>query len=275
MLKFISTVKWTFLSAGFLTAAGSHAATLTAVPMQGGMVMPMLTYHTDDGRIHVMLTNTVPVLTPLLVSNPQDNFNPADPWFGALDPSARGAAFSRRYGFMWDSGMSDPLPVNTEVWIRKLAGTPGLNVYRYNGNEPKAFEPIFGTAGTTNALAWNLMMFHPCFTAAPGTNALSAAFEVYLVDASTGSEVPDSSTGPFTFNFDNLPDGRPALNLAPKITVGWPTDTTANWVLECAPTPDAVTWMPVTNAPVLLEGRPAVVLDATAGQQYFRMRYVP
>ena len=37
-------------------AAGSgRAATLTAVPMQGGMVMPMVSYHATDGMIHVMM----------------------------------------------------------------------------------------------------------------------------------------------------------------------------------------------------------------------------
>jgi len=48
-------------------AAGSgRAATLTAVPMQGGMVMPMVSYHSSDGMMHVMMPATVPQLTPLL-----------------------------------------------------------------------------------------------------------------------------------------------------------------------------------------------------------------
>jgi hypothetical protein len=265
-----------------LSAAGAalainplNAATLTAVPMQGGMVMPMLMYHADHGHVHVMLTNTVPTLTPLLASNPADSFDPLDPWFAALDPSAQGASFSRRYGFMWDSAMSDPLPANTEVWIRKLSSSPGLNAYRYNGNVPKAFEPVFGTGGTTNALAWNLMMFHPCFTAAPDTNALAATFEVFLVNSLTGQEIAGTSTGAFTFDFTNLPDGRPALTLAPKIAVGWPSGTATNWALETAASPNATIWTAVTNSPVLLEGEPAAVFDTGAGQQYFRMRYVP
>lgn len=265
-----------------LSAAGAallvnplNAATLTTVPMQGGMVMPMLMYHADHGHVHVMMVTDVPALTPLLVNNPADNFDPLDPWFASLDPGAQGASFSRRYGFMWDSAMSDPLPANTEVWIRKLSSSPGLDVYRYNGNVPKAFEPIFGTAGTTNARAWNLMMFHPCFTAAPGTNALAATFEVFLVNSLTGQEIAGSTTGAFTFDFTNLHDGRPALTLAPKIAVGWPSGTTANWVLETAASPRATTWTVVTNTPVLLDGEPAAVLDAGASQQYFRMRYVP
>jgi len=258
-----------------LVPSAVFSATLTSVPMQGGMVMPMVSYNAGTSRIEVMLNPTIPTLTPLLVSNPGDNFDPLDPWFNALDPSAQGASFSKRYGFMWDSAMSDPLPTNTEVWLRQLSHSPGLNVYRDSASAPKAFTPIFGTDGTTNARAWNRMMFHPCFTAAPGTNALTAEFEAFLVNASTGQEIAGSSSGPFTFNFNNQSDGRPALNLAPKIVVGWPATTTANWVLESAPTPNATSWTLVTNTPVALDGQTAVVLDDDAAQQYFRMRHVP
>jgi hypothetical protein len=265
-----------FVLLGLLVCAGtSPAAILTAVPMQGGMVMPMLRYDATASRIQVMLPGTVPTLTPLLVSNPADQFDPADPWFAALDPSAQGASFSRRYGFMWDGALSDPLPANTVVWIRRTFSSPGLGVYRYNGTEPKAFEPVFGTSGSPSALPWNLLMFHPCFTAAPGTNALAAGFEVYLVNTGTGLEIPGSGTGVMTFNFNNLADGRPALTLAPKIAVGWPATTATNWVLESASAINATDWTPVTNAPVLLEGQPAAVLAPAAVQQYFRMRYVP
>lgn len=38
--------------------------------MQGGMVMPMVSYSAADGRVHVMLDPTIPQFTPLLVSNP-------------------------------------------------------------------------------------------------------------------------------------------------------------------------------------------------------------
>ena len=57
----------------------------------------------------------------MLVSNPSDNCDPMDPWFAALDASALSALFSRRYGFMMDV-MSDSLPANTQMWIRKHAG---------------------------------------------------------------------------------------------------------------------------------------------------------
>jgi len=257
-----------------LAAFRSTAATLTNVPMQGGMVMPMVSYHANDGMIHVMMPTTVPQLTPLLISNPADNFDPGDPWFDSVDPSRQGASFSRRYGFVMDA-MSDLLPAGTQMWIRKLSGSPELKSYRYKDTAPKAWQPIFGTDGVTNALFWNGMMFHPAFTAPPSTNNLSATFEVYLLDTTTGLEVPNSSSGPLVFDWTNAPDGRPALNLAQRVVVGWPVNTTTNWVLESAASANATTWTTVTNTPVTVDGQPCVVLEGSATQEYFRMRYIP
>jgi hypothetical protein len=263
------------LSAGLLGLGSISltAGTLTYVPMQGGMVMPMVAYHAEHGHLHVMMTTNVPQLTPSLASHPADGFDPGDPWFDSVDPSRQGAAFSRRYGFMMDN--SDPLPANTQIWIRKLSGSPELKAYRYAQNAPKAWEPIFGTDGVTNALYWNGDMFHPAFTAPPGTNPLTATFEFYLVDTNTGLEVPDSSSGPVVLNWTNVPDGRPTLNLTQRVVIQWPAATTTNWVLEVATTPDATTWTTVTNPPVVVAGQPAVVLDGGAAQQFYRMRYLP
>jgi hypothetical protein len=270
-------MKKSILLAVVLSAAGAFrvsAAIQTQVPMQGSMAMPMVSYHASGGMMMVMMPGAVPQLTPLLVSNPGDSFDPADPWFNALDPSAQGASFSRRYGFVMDT-MTDPLPANTQMWIRKLSGPADLKIYRYSSSVPKALEPIFGTEGTTNALYWNGMMFHPVVAAPPGTNGYTATFEVYLVDTTTGQPVANSSSGALTFNWTNVSDGRPALNLAQKIVVAWPAATTTNWVLEAAATVNAATWNAVTNTQVMVDGQPSVVLDRNADQQYFRMRFVP
>jgi len=257
-----------------LAPAFVQAATLTGVPMQGGMAMPMVSYNAGDSKMHVMMPMEIPQLTPLLVSNPGDNFDPADPWFDALDPSRQGASFSRRYGFVMDA-MSDPLPDNTQMWIRKLSGPADLKIYRYSETTPKALEPIFGTDGVTNALYWNSIMFHPVVAAPPGTNGYTATFEVYLIDTVSGQEVTNSSSGPLVFDWTNLSDGRPALNLALKAMVAWPTGTTTNWVLESASSVNAATWTTVTNSPVVVNGQPCVILNSSSTQQYFRMRYLP
>jgi hypothetical protein len=251
------------------------AATQTTVPMQGGMVMPMIAYNTTSGALSVMMPATIPQLTPLMVSHPDDSFDPANPWFDDLDPSARGYSFSRRYGFVMDVN-SDPLPANTAIWLRKLAGPDDLYCYRYAASPaPGIWEPIFGTAGSSNALAWNLMMFHPAFAALPGTNGFTATFDAYLVDTTTGQEIPDTATPPMLFQFTNLLDGRPALDSGLMVMLGWDASAT-NYVLETAASPAATTWTTVTNQPVTLDGRPAVIFPP--GQSpgaVFRMRKLP
>ncbi len=256
-----------------VSMASASAATLTGVPMQGGMVMPMVAYHAAQGHLAVMLESTVPQLTPLLVSNPGDNFDADDPWYDLLDPSRRGLAFSRRYGFVMDT-MTDPLPADTKIWLRKVSGPLEVGFYRYSASAPKAWEPIFGTAGASNALHWNGMMFHPGVTAPPGTNALTATFEAYLVNTITELEVPDSSSGPFTFNWTVVPDGRPSLDIASKIVIAWPA-TGTNWVLEATDTLASSNWTRVTNAPVLVDGQPAVVLNGSEAKRFFRMSLAP
>jgi hypothetical protein len=256
-----------------LAAGSGRAATLTGVPMQGGMVMPMVSYHSSDGKIHVMMPPEVPQLTPVLVSNPGDSFDPADPWFGALDPSAQGQAFSRRYGFVMD-GNTDPRPAGTQIWIRKLSGSAGLSAYRYQETEPKALQPIFGTEGVTNAMFWNGVMFHPVFAAPPGTNSYSATFEVYLLNTSTGQEVPGSSSGPLVFPWTAIADGRPGLSISMRTVVFWPASATS-WALEGADVLPGGTWTPVTSAPVVLEGQSAVVLEPGDLRKFFRMKLAP
>jgi hypothetical protein len=256
----------------------AHAAVLTGVPMQGGMVMPTISYHAGDGHLHyvIMPPGEIPELRPLLVSNAGDSFNPADPWYDSLDPSRQGLSFSRRYGFdmMPVGGGSDPLPANTELWLRKLSGPPELGFYRYAMSDPKAWEPIFGTSGTTNALYWNGDMFHPGVTAPPGTNPITATFEAVLLNTLTGEEVANSGTGPMVLNFTNVSDGRPALDIGQRIVIFHPTNATG-WMLEGTETLPSGTWTDVTNVPVVLEGQSAVVLEPGDARKFFRMKLAP
>ena len=275
-MKFISSVscRSAALCALLLGAASvSEAVILTNVPMQGGMLMPMITYSNSTGRLQVMMPMTNPQLTPLLVSNPSDNFDPLDPWFSSLDPGAQGQSFSRRYGFVMGAG-SDPLPVGTAMWIRKVSGPPELEAYRYSGNAPKAYAPIFGTAGTSNALYWDGMMFHPTFAAPPGTSTYQAVFQAYLVDTGTLAEIPDTSTPLMTFTFGNVPDGRPALGLGLKFLVQWGAAQT-NWQVEWATSVNATNWTAVTNVPTLVDGQSSVLLPVAEGGKCYRLRRTP
>lgn len=67
----------------------------------------------------------------------------------------------------------------------------------------------------------------------------------------------------------------PTLSIAPKVFVAWPSGTANNWVLESASPINATNWTRVTNTPVTVDGQLGVVLDGSATQQYFRLRYVP
>ncbi len=258
---------------GWAGAAPIQGAVLTSVPMQGSMVMPMVSYSATSGKVQVMVDPTIPQLIPLLASNPGDSFDPADPWFDALNPSRQGLAFSRRYGFVMNTA-SDPLPEGTGIWIRKLSGSPEVGLYRYRSTDPKAWEPIFGTAGSANALYWNGMMFHPAATAPAGTNTYAATFDACLANLATGEVVAGSASQPFTFGWTAVPDGRPALSISHRILVAWPAGT-ANGSLECADSPSAANWTPLTNAPVVLDGQPTVVLEGAATQKFFRLKITP
>ncbi|MHC1762857.1 MAG: hypothetical protein AB9869_00925 [Verrucomicrobiia bacterium] len=250
----------------------ASAATLTNVPMQGTMVMPMIRYDAASGRLQVTLDPTVPELTPLLASNPNDQFDPADPWFDLLDPSRQGLAFSRRYGFVMDTA-TDPLPDGTKIWLRKLSGSGGLGIYRYRASEPKLWEPIFGTAGSPNALEWSGMMFHPGVTALPGSGSYKASFEAVLVNSATGAEVSGSGTGPFEMNWTTASDGRPVVSIGLKVVVAYPD--TPGYVLECAEMLEGGTWSAVTNQPVMIDGQRSVVLDPSEACRFYRMRQAP
>ncbi len=233
--------------------------------------MPTLAYHASDGSLTVPMDPTVPQLTPLLVSNPGDNFDPADPWYDFLEPSRQGLAFSRRYGFVMDP-LSDLLPAGTAIWIRKLSSSPGLGIYRYRSSAgAELWQPIFGTGGVTNALQWDQTMFHPAVTAPPGTNTYTATFEAFLLNSADGSPVVGANTGPFTFNWTTVPDGRPTLKIAPGFVLSWPASTTG-YVLEAADSLPASDWTVVTNAPVLAGDQLSVVLDPSASRRFFRMR---
>ncbi len=267
-----STTLMVFLPTAALTA------TLTSVPMQGSMVMPMLAYHAADSTLTLQLDPTVPQLTPLLVSNPGDCFDPADPWYGCLDPSRQGLAFSRRYGFVMDTA-TDPLPSGMAIWIRKLSSSEGLGVYRYRSGVLKLWDPIFGTAGVTNALQWDGTMFHPGFTAPPGIASYTATFEAFLLNTATGEPVPDGSTGPFTLNWTVVADGRPTLTITPatlttNMMVCWPT-TATNYVLETAEALAGASWSRVTNTPVLVDDQMGVTVATNAPGRFYRMRLVP
>jgi len=262
-----------------LASGGIRAGVLETVPRQGGMLMPEVYYHADTDTVTVDLagvTNVVNQLTPLLISNPGDWFDPAAAWFECLDPSRGGRAFSRRYG--WDMDvMSDLLPGDRALWIRNLGSSPELTFYDYNDYvSPLTWNPIWGTAGTASATVWNRIMWHFGATAPPGSNVYWATFEVYVVNTSTGQEVPGSGSGPLPFTWTCVPDGRPPLaitNVSPgTVAVTWPASAT-NWSLFWTTNLLSTNWVATTNPVVAVGSCSTVLFSNTLARQFFRLRY--
>jgi len=267
------------LSLWLLASGGIRAGVLETVPRQGGMLMPEVYYHADTDTVTVDLsgvTNVVNQLTPLLISAPQDWFDPASAWFDCLDPSRQGRAFSRRYG--WDMDvMSDLVPGDRALWIRNLGSSPELTFYDYNDYvSPLTWNPIWGTAGTPNATVWNRIMWHFGATAPPGSNVYWARFEVYVVDTSTGQEVPGSGSGPLPLTWTCVPDGRPALAITNShpgaVTVSWPASAT-NWSLFWTTNLLSTNWVAATNPVVALGSYSTVIFSNTLPQQFYRLQY--
>ena len=253
------------------------AAELATVPMQGSMLMPTVWYHADTDSVTVGLEDIIVTaqLTPLLVSHPNDWFNSLDPWFESLDPSRKGLAFSRRYGFTMHV-MTDLLLPDRELWIHKLSSSPGLSFYDYNDFvSPKSWNPIFGTAATTNATYWSGLMWHIGVTAPPSTNRYTATFEIFVMNTATGQLVPNSSSGPFQLEWTCVSDDRPALaitNIGPgKVQLLWPA-ASSNWTLRSASASQSTNWQNVAKPPDLVGDELRVTLDATNSLQFYRLQ---
>jgi hypothetical protein len=253
------------------------AAELATVPMQGSMLMPTVWYHEATDSVTVGLDDIIVTaqLTPLLVSHPNDWFKTEDPWFESLDPSRQGLAFSRRYGFVMHA-MTDYLPLDRELWIRKISSSPALSFYDYNDFvSPKTWHPVFGTEGTTNATYWSGLMWHIGVTAPPDTNTSLATFEIFVMNTTTGQPVPNSSSGPFLLAWTCVPDGRPGLtisNAAPgQVRLQWPASA-SNWSLLSGSSLHNQYWQAVTNTPTVFGDKLHMTLAATNLNQFYRLQ---
>jgi hypothetical protein len=252
-------------------ASTSMAATLTSVALQGPSMIHV-SLACNGTQLSVSIEPGVPQLTPLDVSNPADSFSPGDPWFDTLDPSRRGLAFNRQFGFVLAGGSE--LPAGAGIWVRCVSNSPALEMYRYRSTAPATWEPMFGFSGSTNLLQWNLGMFHPAFAAPPGTGTHTAAFEAFLVDPSTGARWPGADAIGINLTLTNTPSLRPTIDAAQCFVVTWPA-TATNYVLQSANEASAAEWSLVTNTPVMLDGRSAVVLPMAESRRFFRLNRAP
>lgn len=251
-----------------------RAAVLPSVPsaMGNGALMKHLKFSYDDSppQILVVTNSAVPQLTPLDVGHPGDSFDPGDPWYGTLDPSQRGQAFNNQFGFLYDEIV--PRPPNTTIWFRFIASSPGVEFYQYMAS-PKMWTPIFGTAGSTSVLPWNAAMFHPFAATEPANGTAWALLEAFLANTITGEDVPGVAPVRFTLNWTNVASAT-ELSIANAVVITWSTNAT-NYTLHSAPDLSSTNWTPVTNEPVVMEGKNAVVLPPVEPQQVFRLINTP
>jgi len=256
-----------------LSVATASAAVLTAVPMGGAMVHANVLYDAANQRLDVHVEPPAPRLTPLDVTNPADNFAVGDPWFDCLDPSARGLAFNRQYGFVMDAN-TDPVPADMGIWIRLISCSPGLEFYRYRSSAGgKSWDPLFGTSSSTNLFIWNLAMFHPAIAAPPAVGSAAAVFEAIAVDLNNGQLLAAIAPGRFTLEWSLVPSARPRLRLERDLLLCWPASAT-NYVLESAPA-CSTTWTPVPTSPVIQEGQCLVPLAPIEFMRLYRLRRSP
>ncbi len=212
-------MKIPFLTSILLVCASalSSAAVLDKPPTpmeQGGMVHVNITFlDVPSNPFSISLDPGSPVLQPLSLWEPGDTFDPADPWYTALDPTQEARPFNSQYGLLIDGVNSDPLPSGTSIGVRMTSSTPGLDVYflrTTSGSE--LFDPVFTPAH--DYVLWGGTMWHPMFTAdGPGT--FSADFEVFLADSVNASAVDYTtlagvesgySVGTFTLNWTSVPE---------------------------------------------------------------------
>jgi hypothetical protein len=203
-----------------------QAQELTAIPMQGGMVMPSIHYNAMHNHLSVSVPETVPQLTTLAMSHPDRHFSSTAPWYDLLDPAVQGQSFNRQYGFVMD-GSSDLLPAGTAIWIRQISATEGLHAYQYRSGGPldQAWVPMFGTDGSSDVLTWNMKMYHPTYVTSMGHGSLMADYEAFVVDLDTGESIPDIQPASFTLHWVRASmGGQPTLSIARKLVLSWGGD---------------------------------------------------
>ena len=109
-----------------------------------------------------------------------------------------------------------------------------------------------------------------------GSFALPAGdYTVFIGGNDIANKTSGTALSPYGITTTFSVSPTPALSIAQKVFVAWPSGTATNWVLQSSSSINGPTWSNVTNTPVVVDGQPGVVLDGGASQQFFRLNYVP
>jgi hypothetical protein len=114
-------------------------------------------------------------------------------------------------------------------------------------------------------------LIHPRYSlGSPPANAFDAT-GVFLQESGSGT---DGTFGYELFVQEIAPAASPVLDLANppgSLRISWP-GSLSNFSLETSDALSAADWSPVTNSPVLVDGRNTVSLPSTGTRQFFRLR---
>ncbi len=172
------------------------------------------------------------------------------------------------------------------VWIERTAGSPELRTYFINedvtGDPGTPYTPIFGTDGSSTKWRWDGKMDHNAYAVGlqyltTSNQLFTATYHLYIGDAD-GNPVPGYGDTTTTWRWKG-----PVVPVVPtvaiartnaQVLVSWPP-TVTNLTLVAGDSLTTTTWTAVTSAPFPLDGKTAVLLDPSAGQQLFRLQLTP
>jgi hypothetical protein len=109
-----------------------------------------------------------------------------------------------------------------------------------------------------------------------GSFALPAGeYTIFIGGNDITNKTSDTALSPHGISVTLSVAAAPALSIAEKMFVTWPSSTATNWVLQSGASVSAANWTTVTNVPIVANGQSGVLLDKGAAQQFFRFNYVP
>lgn len=110
---------------------------------------------------------------------------------------------------------------------------------------------------------------HPRYSLGPPPTGRFDVIGIFNQESGSGTQ---GTNGYEVFVQQVLPHGpAPELAIGLNVTISWPV-TAQPYQLEWRSQVDSGEWQPVTNAPVVLDGRNTVILPRSGPQQFYRLR---
>jgi len=112
--------------------------------------------------------------------------------------------YSARYGWLANGFIN--LQPDEAIWIERVDATPGLDVYEGGMRGMWAmhsFDPILGTAGSSDLWQWNGTMMHNWY-ATDAVGSFEATYRVFLGDLA-GNEIAGVASDTVTLTFNAIP----------------------------------------------------------------------